>query len=147
MPRSFPVTRMRRNRRAEFSRRLVRETELTVNDLIYPVFVVDGSGKRIAVDSMPGIERLSIDNLLTHAEEAANLGIPALALFPNTEPDLRSLDGAEAWTFQADDEALPALHRSLCEAGVDLISMARERMSLEELFLARAGSREQGRLS
>ena len=97
MPRSFPVTRMRRNRRTEFSRRLVRETELSVNDLIYPVFVVDGSGKRIAVESMPGIERLSVDNLVKHAEEIAKRGIPAVALFPNTEPGLRSLDGQEAW--------------------------------------------------
>ncbi|MDH3643404.1 MAG: porphobilinogen synthase [Gammaproteobacteria bacterium] len=119
MPRSFPVTRMRRNRRAEFSRRLVRETELSVNDLIYPVFVIEGSGKRIAVDSMPGIERLSIDNLVKHAEEAAKLGIPAIALFPNTEPGLRSLDGAEAWNPDGlIPRAVAALKDAIPELGV-----------------------------
>lgn len=119
MPRSFPVTRMRRNRRAEFSRRLVRETELTVNDLIYPMFVIEGSSKRIAVDSMPGIERLSIDNLVKHAEDAAKLGIPAIALFPNTEPDLRSLDGAEAWNPDGlIPRAVAALKDAIPELGV-----------------------------
>ena len=71
MSRSFPATRLRRNRQTDFIRRLVRETELTVNDLIYPVFVVEGADRQITVDSMPGINRLSIDNLLKHAEEAA----------------------------------------------------------------------------
>ncbi|MFP6815229.1 MAG: porphobilinogen synthase [Pseudomonadales bacterium] len=119
MPRSFPVTRLRRNRRAEFSRRLVRETELSVNDLIYPVFVVEGSGKRIAVESMPGIERLSVDNLVKHAEEAARLGIPALALFPNTEPSLRTLQGEEAWNPDGlIPRAVAALKDALPELGV-----------------------------
>jgi porphobilinogen synthase len=119
MPRSFPATRLRRNRRAEFSRRLVRETELTVNDLIYPVFVIEGSGERIAVESMPGIERLSIDNLVKHAEDAARLGIPAVALFPYTEPSLRSLEGEEAWNPQGlIPRAVAALKDALPELGV-----------------------------
>ena len=119
MPRSFPMTRLRRNRRAGFSRRLVRETELSVNDLIYPVFVVEGSGKRIAVESMPGIERLSVDNLVKHAEEAARLGIPALALFPNTEPSLRTLQGEEAWNPDGlIPRAVAALKDALPELGV-----------------------------
>lgn len=96
MPSSFPRTRMRRNRAHDFARRLTRETVLTTNDLIYPVFVIDGNNTRSAVDSMPEIERLSIDQLLIEAEQALQLGIPALALFPNLDPSLRSLNGAEA---------------------------------------------------
>ena len=92
----FPATRMRRNRRAPFARRLVRETTLTVDDLIYPVFVVDGRGKREPVAAMPGVERLGIDQLAREAEQALALGIPALALFPYVEPALKSPDGAEA---------------------------------------------------
>jgi len=119
MSRSFPVTRLRRNRRADFSRRLVRETELTVNDLIYPVFVVAGTGKRIPVDSMPGVERLSVDNLVRHAEQAAKLGIPALALFPNTEPGLRSLNGEEAWNPDGlIPRAVAALKAAVPELGI-----------------------------
>ena len=93
---SFPNTRMRRNRRADFSRRLLRETTLTVDDLIYPMFVVDGSGVRQPVDSMPGIDRLSIDQLVQEAEAAAQLGIPAVAIFPNVEDALKTADGREA---------------------------------------------------
>jgi porphobilinogen synthase len=81
MPRSFPRTRMRRNRAAEFARRLVRETELGTGDLIYPMFVIDGAKTRQAVDSMPGIERLTIDNLVEEARLVSDLGIPAVALF------------------------------------------------------------------
>ena len=92
----FPATRMRRNRRAPYARRLVRETTLTVDDLIYPVFVVDGRGKREPVAAMPGVERLGIDQLVREAEQALALGIPALALFPYVEPALKSPDGAEA---------------------------------------------------
>lgn len=92
----FPATRMRRNRRAPFARRLVRETTLTVDDLIYPVFVVDGPGKREPVAAMPGVERLGIDQLVREGEQALALGIPALALFPYVEPALKSEDGAEA---------------------------------------------------
>lgn len=95
--RLFPGTRLRRNRRDEFSRRLVREHQLTVNDLILPVFVLDGENRREAVASMPGVERLSIDLLLQEAEEWVALGIPALALFPVTAAEKKSLDASEAW--------------------------------------------------
>ncbi len=93
----YPATRMRRLRRTGFGRRLVREHRLTVDDLIYPVFVLDGEHRREAVASMPGVERLSIDLLVAAAAEYVELGIPALALFPVTEPALKSLDAAEAW--------------------------------------------------
>ena len=92
----FPLTRMRRNRRAEFSRRLVRENALTADDLIYPMFVVEGSGQRQPVASMPGIERLSIDQLVGDAKLAAGFGIPAVALFPYVESALKTPDGGEA---------------------------------------------------
>ena len=94
-------TRMRRMRRDDFSRRLMRESKLTVDDLIYPVFVHEAEG-RAAVPSMPGVERLSIDALLQVAETASELRIPALALFPVTAPDAKSLDAAAAW----DDDGL-----------------------------------------
>ncbi|MFT7223988.1 MAG: porphobilinogen synthase [Cellvibrionaceae bacterium] len=97
MLREFPACRLRRNRYHDFSRRLVRETRLSVDDLIYPMFVVEGRKQRIAVDSMPGIERYSIDELLKEAEKAAKLGIPAIALFPNVDASVRSLDGHEAF--------------------------------------------------
>ncbi|UNK42765.1 porphobilinogen synthase [Luteimonas sp. S4-F44] len=89
-------TRMRRMRRDDFSRRLMRESTLTADDLIYPVFVHEASG-RAAVPSMPGVERLSIDELLRVAEVASELRVPALALFPVTAPDAKSLDAAAAW--------------------------------------------------
>jgi porphobilinogen synthase len=92
----FPSVRMRRMRHDDFSRRLMREHQLSVDDLIYPVFVLDGKGKREAVDSMPGVERLSIDLLLPVAEECVKLGIPVLALFPVIESHLKTSDGAEA---------------------------------------------------
>jgi porphobilinogen synthase len=92
----FPSVRMRRMRHDDFSRRLMREHHLSVDDLIYPVFVLDGKGKREAVDSMPGVERLSIDLLLPVAEECVKLGIPVLALFPVIESHLKTSDGAEA---------------------------------------------------
>ncbi|MGQ4660521.1 porphobilinogen synthase [Lysobacter sp. F6437] len=98
---SHPYTRPRRMRRDEFSRRLMRETVLTANDLIYPVFVHELQGRE-AVASMPGIERLSIDELLKVAEQACELRIPALALFPVTAPEAKSLDAAAAW----DDDGL-----------------------------------------
>ena len=98
---AFPDTRMRRMRRDDFSRRLMRETVLTASDLIYPVFVHEPAG-RAPVPSMPGVERLSIDELLRVAETASELRIPALALFPVTAPEAKSLDAAAAW----DDEGL-----------------------------------------
>ena len=90
------TVRPRRNRKAEWARRLVRENVLTADDLIWPLFLVDGSNKRVAVDSMPGIERLSIDQAVREAERAAELAIPCLALFPYTDPQLRDEDGTEA---------------------------------------------------
>ena len=92
----FPSVRMRRMRRDDFSRRLMRENEVTVSDLIYPVFVLDGSQRREPVGSMPGVERLSLDQLLPVAEECVRLGIPVMALFPVIEQSLKSPDGREA---------------------------------------------------
>jgi porphobilinogen synthase len=94
---AFPHTRPRRMRRDAFSRRLMREHRITADDLILPVFVREGSNLRTPVPSMPGVERLSIDQLLELADEAAGLGIPALAIFPVTPPEAKSLDAAEAW--------------------------------------------------
>jgi len=88
--------RMRRNRRTDWSRRLVRENTLTVDDLIWPVFLIDGESATQPVPSMPGVERLTVDRAVAAAERAANLGIPAMALFPYTEPGLRDPTGSEA---------------------------------------------------
>ncbi|MCP5357130.1 MAG: porphobilinogen synthase [Pseudomonadales bacterium] len=88
---------MRRMRRDEFSRRLMRETRLTTDDLIYPMFIVEGEAQRQPIPSMPGIERLSIDELLKEAKELVALNIPAIALFPSPRQDSKSLDGREAW--------------------------------------------------
>jgi porphobilinogen synthase len=92
----FPQVRMRRMRRDEFSRRLMRECRLTTDDLIYPVFVIDGKNREVPVVSMPGIKRYTIDRLLKHAEECLALGIPAIALFPAIENNLKTADGREA---------------------------------------------------
>jgi porphobilinogen synthase len=94
---SFPNTRLRRMRRDEFSRRLMRETQLTVDALIYPIFVVEGKKQRQPVVSMPGIERLSIDELLRECASLLKLRIPAIALFPVIPPDKKSLDARESW--------------------------------------------------
>jgi porphobilinogen synthase len=94
---SYPATRMRRMRRDLFSRRLMRETRLSTDDLIWPVFVREGEGVREPVASMPGVTRYSLDTLLEAAAEAHALGIPALALFPVTPPEAKSLDAREAW--------------------------------------------------
>jgi porphobilinogen synthase len=88
--------RMRRNRRAEWSRRLVRETTLSVDDLIWPIFLVDGDGVRQEIPSMPGVERLSVDEAVKAAERAVALRIPAIALFPYTDPARRDATGSEA---------------------------------------------------
>ncbi|MGO1069911.1 porphobilinogen synthase [Lysobacter sp. CA199] len=93
---TYPYSRPRRMRRDDFSRRLMRETVLTANDLIYPVFVHELDG-RAPVGSMPGIERLSIDELLRVAERASELRVPALALFPVTAPEAKSLTAQAAW--------------------------------------------------
>ena len=93
----FPQVRMRRMRRDDFSRRLMREAVLTTDDLIWPVFVIEGSHKREPVDSMPGIERLSVDELFKEADETVALGIPAIALFPVVPADKKSDDASEAF--------------------------------------------------
>ncbi len=93
----FPATRMRRMRRDDFSRRLMREHRLGTDDLIYPVFVLDGTKREEPVPSLPGISRRSVDLLLTEAERCVALGIPALALFPVIPPEEKSADAAEAW--------------------------------------------------
>ncbi|HYW92206.1 MAG TPA: porphobilinogen synthase [Gammaproteobacteria bacterium] len=94
---AFPGTRMRRMRRDEFSRRMMRETHLGPDDLIYPVFVHEGRNKREPVESMPGVERLSIDLLAKEAREIVDLGIPAMAIFPATPPERKTDDGREAY--------------------------------------------------
>ncbi len=94
---NFPGTRMRRMRRDEFSRRLMRESTLTTADLIYPVFVLEGSRKVEKVASMPGVQRMTLDRLLPVAEQALQLGIPALALFPVIGAAKKSEDAREAW--------------------------------------------------
>ena len=88
--------RPRRLRAAEWTRRLVRENVVTTNDLIWPIFIIEGQGKREPVGSMPGVERLSVDEAVRAAVQARDLGIPALALFPNTDPGLRNETGSEA---------------------------------------------------
>ena len=95
--RKFPATRLRRMRRDAFSRRLMREHTLSVNDLIYPLFVIEGKEQRVPVESMPGIERLSIDLLTREAEEAMRLGIPAIVLFPVITSEGKSDDAAESY--------------------------------------------------
>jgi porphobilinogen synthase len=115
----YPFTRMRRMRRNDFSRRLMRETRLSPDDFIYPVFVLEGQGQREPVASMPGVERLSVDLLVREAREAFGLGIPALALFPVTPPAAKSEDAAEA--FNPDglaQRAVRALKDALPDLGV-----------------------------
>ncbi len=90
------TTRLRRNRKTEWARRLVRENTLTTNDLIWPLFVADGDNKREPVSSMPGVERLSVDQCVRDAERAIKLDIPCIALFPYTEASLRDPQGSEA---------------------------------------------------
>ncbi|AHE99472.1 porphobilinogen synthase [Thioalkalivibrio paradoxus] len=97
---TYPAVRPRRMRRDAFSRRLMREHRLTADDLIYPVFVQEGEGRRDPVASMPGVERVSVDELLREAEACQELGIPALALFPVVPDEKKSLDAAEAWNPQ-----------------------------------------------
>ena len=115
----FPNVRMRRMRRDAFSRRLMREHRLSTDDLIYPLFVLEGQGKREAVSSMPGVERVSIDELLKEAGELVELGIPAVALFPVTPASAKSDDAREA--FNPDglaQRAVRALKKAHPELGV-----------------------------
>ena len=99
------TTRMRRNRKSEWTRRMVRENVLTTDDLIWPLFIVDGARTRVAVPSMPGVERLSVDEAVRAAERAAKLDIPCLALFPYTDPGLRDDDGQRS--AQSGEPGLP----------------------------------------
>lgn len=122
----FPAVRMRRNRRADWTRRLVAENILTAADLIWPVFVIDGTSKRVAIDSMPGVERLSVDLAVQAAKEARDLDIPAMALFPNTDPRLRDEEGTEAYnpenlvcqTVRAIKAAVPEIG-IICDVALD----------------------------
>jgi porphobilinogen synthase len=119
IPGSFPRVRMRRMRRDEFSRRLMRETVLTTNDLIYPMFVVEGKGQRVKVPSMPGVERVSVDELVKEAEELAKLGVPAIALFPVPDAATKSLDGREAWNPEGlAQRAVQAVKKAVPQMGM-----------------------------
>lgn len=116
---SFPLVRMRRIRAHDFSRRMAREARLSADDLIWPVFVCEGENQRVPVPSMPGVERLSLDLLLTAAREAYELGIPAIALFPVVGEALKSDDAAEAWNPEAlVQRAIRALKEAVPELGV-----------------------------
>ncbi|MFO8004461.1 porphobilinogen synthase [Thioalkalivibrio sp.] len=119
IPGAFPAVRSRRMRRDAFSRRLMREHRLTADDLIYPVFVREGEGRREPVASMPGVERLSVDELLREAESCLELGVPALALFPVVPAEKKSLNAAEAWNPDGlAQRAVRALKTALPELGV-----------------------------
>lgn len=106
-------------RRDDFSRRLMQENQLSASDLIYPMFVLEGSNRRESVPSMPGVERLSIDLLLEQAQQAFDLGIPAVALFPVTAPEAKSLDAAAAYDANGlAQRCVRALKKALPELGV-----------------------------
>jgi porphobilinogen synthase len=116
---SFPAVRMRRMRRDEFSRRLRQETVLTANDLIYPVFVIDGKNRTQKVASMPGVERMTVDRLLAHAEQSLKARVPVLAVFPAIEPRLKTPDGREACNPRGlVPRAVAALKKRFPELGV-----------------------------
>src|SRR6185503_4137898 len=115
----FPRTRMRRMRRDEFSRRLMRETSLSADNFIYPMFVIEGSARREPIQSMPGIERVTVDELVREAESLAELEIPALALFPVPPADAKSLDGREAWNPEGlAQRAVRAVKQAVPQLGV-----------------------------
>lgn len=115
----YPATRMRRMRRDTFSRNLMRENTLTAHDFIYPVFVIEGKNQRQTIDSMPGVERLSIDLLIEEAKECYALGIPAMALFPVVGQESKSDDAAEAYNPEGlAQRAVRALKAAVPELGV-----------------------------
>ena len=116
---SFPSTRMRRMRRDEFSRRLMRETHLSVDSLIYPIFVIEGRGDRQPVASMPGIERLSVDHLLRECETLVGLKIPAIALFPVTPEGKKTLDARESWNPDGIASSGQSRQKGIPESGRD----------------------------
>ena len=93
---TYPAIRMRRNRKTDWSRRLVAENALSVNDLLWPLFLIEGENRREAIPAMPGVERLSVDQAVRAADEAAALGIPVVALFPFTAADRRDAQGSLA---------------------------------------------------
>ncbi len=113
----YPATRLRRTRAAAWSRRLVAESRLSVDDLVWPLFVIEGKEKREPVASMPGVDRLSIDLVVEAAREAARLGIPAIALFPYTDPKLRTEDAREAFS---PENLVCRATRAVKAAGLDL---------------------------
>ena len=115
----FPQKRMRRVRKDDFSRRMVREHRLSADDFIYPVFVIEGHNRTEVVPSMPGVERMTLDRLLPVAEKCLKLGVPAMALFPVIDPALKTLDGKEA--MNADGlipRVVAALKKNFPELGV-----------------------------
>jgi porphobilinogen synthase len=115
----YPAVRMRRMRKDEFSRRLMREHRLTTDDLIYPLFIIDGKNRTVAVDSMPGVQRYTIDHLLRHADTCVKAGIPAIALFPAIERTLKTADGREAVNPKGlVPRAVAALKKRFPELGV-----------------------------
>ena len=115
----FPQTRMRRMRRDDFSRRMMREHTLQPDNLIYPVFVREGTGQREPITSMPGVERISIDELVREAEELVRLGVPAVALFPVTPASAKSEDASEAWNPEGlAQRAVRAIKKAVPELGV-----------------------------
>lgn len=115
----FPITRMRRMRAADFSRRLMRENMVTVDDLIFPMFIIEGNNQRQTIASMPGVERLSIDLLLKEAEVLVKLGIPAIALFPVTSAEKKSDDAKEAYNPEGlTQRCVRALKKAYPELGV-----------------------------
>ncbi|MFY0680087.1 MAG: porphobilinogen synthase [Thalassovita sp.] len=116
----FPLTRLRRTRQSAPLRALVRENTLTVGDLIWPVFVRDGTGIEEPVASMPGVMRRSVDKIVEAAAEAADLGLPVICLFPYTDPSKRSADCAEAWN---PDNLSNRATRAIKEAGIDIAVM------------------------
>jgi porphobilinogen synthase len=116
---SFPAVRMRRMRRMEFARRLMRESALSADDLICQVFIIEGKGRTQKVDSMPGVERVSVDRLLPLAEQCLKLEIPALALFPAIDERLKTPDGREAYNAKGlIPRAIAALKKRFPELGV-----------------------------
>jgi len=119
---SYPNTRMRRTRASSWSRAMYRETVLTPADLIWPLFVTDGKGVEEPVASLPGVSRWSVDGIAKHAKQAFDLGIPCVALFPNTQPNKRSDDGAEA--FNPDNLMCRAIKavRDACGSDIGILT-------------------------
>jgi len=126
LSRQFPATRMRRNRFSEFSRRLVRENQLSAEDLIYPLFIIDGKKQTEAIASMPGQNRMTVDVLLKEVESLVELGVPAIALFPNIDASFKTLNGEHAFNpdglvpraVQAVKQAFPEMG-IICDGALD----------------------------